>query len=75
MAHHEIEAVATKATVAAMTTGAGLASYLQVIQGILGVIATLAGIVLTSMLIYKEVTRIRSQAKRHKRRYDDDREL
>ena len=46
------------AGVGALTTGAGVGTYVDVISQGLGIIATLCGITLSCVLIYKHVTDI-----------------
>lgn len=66
------EAIATKTAAGVTTLNIGVAAYLDVIQGGLAILATLLGILLTSILIYKEITFMRNKAINHKRRKSDD---
>jgi hypothetical protein len=75
MPGQQLDAIATKTTVAIATASTGLVTHLQVVQSTLGIIASLVGIALTSILVYKEVKTLINKAKEHKRRHDDDREL
>lgn len=70
--NHDTEAVVTKAMTGVATANIGVAAYLDIIQGALGIVATLLGIVLTSILIYREVRTIVTKAKQHKRRSSDE---
>jgi len=49
------DATAAKATAGSVTAATGLATYLEAINGALGIAATVLGILLTSWLIFKEV--------------------
>lgn len=69
--NHQTEAIATKTVTGIATANLGLAAYLDVIQGMLGILATLLGLTLTSILIYKEVKTMINQKKEHKRRAED----
>ena len=51
------------AGVGALTTGAGVGTYIDAISQGLGIIATLCGITLSCVLIYKHVTDIINKSK------------
>lgn len=69
--NHQTDAIATKAVTGIATANLGLAAYLDVIQGMLAILATLLGLTLTSLLIYKEIRVMINQKREHKRRLED----
>jgi len=56
-----------KATVGSVTAATGLATYFDAISSVLGIVATLLGIGLTSWMIYKEIRHERERQKRNKK--------